>query len=86
MHTFFIEGKSYIDRNIVTERLRMFTKSRIWMSENVCWVKQNQERKWRQNLISLSETTEILPERNLTSCTKYTQTRFYGLTNTNLKG
>lgn len=40
----------------------------------------------KQNLISLSETTEILLEINLTSCTKHTPTTFYGLTNTKLKG
>lgn len=45
-------------------------------------VRKNQ----KQNLISLSEITEILLEINLTSCTKHTPTTFYGLTNTKLKG
>lgn len=73
-----MEVKSYIDRKLVLEQQRLFNKSRILMLENVCWVKQIQERKWKQNIISLSETIEILPERNLTSCTKHTQTSFYG--------
>lgn len=86
MHTYFIEGKSYIDRKPVVEQLRNFTKNRIWMLENFFWVKQKSGKKWKQNLISLSETTEILPEINLASCTKHTPTSFYGLTNTKLNG
>lgn len=82
MHISFIEVKSSIDTKVV-EQLRMFNKSRIC---NVCWVKQKSGKKRKQNLISLNERTEILPERNLTSCTKYTQTSSYGLTNTKLKG
>lgn len=86
MHTYFIEVKSYIDRKLVAEQQRAFVKSRIWMLENVYWVQQK-ERKWKQNLISLRLTTEMLPERNLISCTKHTYTNQLLWTyNTKLKG
>lgn len=86
MHTYFIEVKSYIDRKLVAEQQRAFVKSRIWMLENVYWVQQK-ERKWKQNLISLRETTEMLPERNLISCTERTYTnQLLWPYNTKLKG